>query len=223
MLCILDANPEYTTMHHKQENIIFAGKPLAEAENVMIMVHGRGASSDTILGLARHLDVKDFALIAPNATDNAWYPYAFLAPEAQNEPMLSSALELLKSVVEDLFSKGFASKNIYFTGFSQGACLVSEFVGRYAKRYGGVFIFTGGVIGDSVKTERYQGNFDGTPIFIGSGNPDFHVPVERVHATTAIFRALGAEVTERIYDGIPHTVVIEEIREVNGILHLFSP
>ncbi len=203
---------------HNIANTVFSGKPIDEATKVLIMVHGRGANAQSILGLAKHLSVDDFALVAPNATGNTWYPQSFLAPEAQNEPYLSSALEILTDLVNQLKAKGFESKDIYFTGFSQGACLTSEFLGRNAERFGGAFIFTGGLIGDSLKTERYKGNFDGMPIFIGSSNPDFHVPVERVYATSNIFRDLGADVTEKIYPNIGHTVIEDELNEVNKIL-----
>jgi phospholipase/carboxylesterase len=204
---------------HKIENTVFAGKPLNEAKRVMIIVHGRGASAAKILLLADQLNVADFALIAPNATGNTWYPNSFLVPEEQNEPYLSSALEVLNQLLIQVKMLGFESKNIYFVGFSQGACLTSEFIGRHAQRFGGAFIFTGGLIGEQVQTDRYSGDFAGTPIFIGSGNPDFHVPVERVHATARLFRQLGAEVVEKIYADIPHSVIPDEIREANLILN----
>jgi phospholipase/carboxylesterase len=203
---------------HKIENTVFSGKPIQEAQKALIMVHGRGASANSILSLVEHLEVKDFALIAPNATGGTWYPYSFLAPEAQNEPYLSSALDLLTETVNQLKSKGFEAKNIYFTGFSQGACLTSEFLARNAERFGGAFIFTGGVIGDTLKSERYQGNFEDMRIFIGSSNPDFHVPVERVYATSNIFRDLGAVVTEKIYPNMAHTIIEDELIEANKIL-----
>lgn len=205
---------------HQIENTVFAGKPLDTASKVLIMIHGRGANAQSILSLAEHLSVKDFALVAPNATGNTWYPQSFLAPEAQNEPYLSSALSLVTDLVNQLKAQVFQSKDIYFTGFSQGACLTSEFLGRNAERFGGAFIFTGGLIGDSLKTNRYQGNFEGTPIFIGSSNPDFHVPVERVYATTNIFKDLGANVTEKIYPNMAHTIIEDEIKEANKILAL---
>src|SRR5688500_6227792 len=133
-------------MHKKQ--IQYAGKEINKDSKVLIMVHGRGGSAEDILSLSDHLQVKDFALAAPQATNHTWYPYSFLAPPAQNEPWLSSALELLKGLVEDLHEKGISHQNIYFLGFSQGACLTLEFVTRNATRYGGVAAFTGGLIGD---------------------------------------------------------------------------
>jgi phospholipase/carboxylesterase len=182
------------------------------------MVHGRGANAQSILSLASNLDVKEFALIAPNATDNTWYPQSFLVPVAHNEPYLSSALALIGNLVKQLKDKGLESKDIYFTGFSQGACLASEFLGRNAERFGGAFIFTGGLIGDSIKPEQYKGDFAGTPIFIGSSYPDFHVPVERVYATSNIFRNMGAIVTEKIYQNMGHTIIQDELNEANKIL-----
>ncbi|MBD0286511.1 MAG: phospholipase, partial [Flavisolibacter sp.] len=124
-------------------NIISGGKKISEAKKALLMIHGRGGNAEDILSLAAHLHVKGFALLAPQATNGTWYPYSFLAPPQQNEPWLSSALSLLKEVVDDTLAAGIAKENIYFLGFSQGACLTLEFVTRHADRYGGVVAFTG--------------------------------------------------------------------------------
>src|SRR3954447_4549448 len=166
-------------MHTK--NIITAGKALDTADRVLIMLHGRGASAEDILSLSPYLNVNDYALIAPQATNHSWYPYSFMAPVAQNEPWLSSALSMIKEVVDEIISKGIPSENIYFIGFSQGACLTVEFVARNAAKYGGIVAFTGGLVGDRIYTDNYSGNFNQTPVFIGTSNPDPHVPVERVN------------------------------------------
>jgi phospholipase/carboxylesterase len=204
-------------MKHSK-NILLAGKPLQEAKKALIMIHGRGATARDILGLAPHLQLQDFALLAPQATNHTWYPYSFMASPAQNEPWLSSALELLKDVVEDIKEQGISTENIYFLGFSQGACLTLEFVARHAGKWGGAVAFTGGLIGDKINPQSYAGNFRGTPIFIGSSNPDPHVPVARVHETTALLRSLHADVTEKIYDNMGHTIIQEEIELANRLV-----
>jgi phospholipase/carboxylesterase len=157
------------------------------------------------------------------ATNNSWYPYSFLAPPSQNEPWLSSALTLLNKVVEELKSKGVSSDNIYFLGFSQGACLALEFACRNADKYGGVVAFTGGLIGDTIYNDKYAGDFKNTPVFIGSGNPDAHVPVERVNATTHLLRSMNACVTEKIYNNMGHTIIEDEINTANNIVFNSSP
>jgi phospholipase/carboxylesterase len=203
-------------MHKK--SIVAAGKSLDEASKALIMIHGRGGGAEDILSLSSYLNVKDFALIAPRATNNAWYPYSFMMPSAQNEPWLSSALSLIQEVVSDINNKGILTENIYFTGFSQGACLTLEYVTRNATRYGGVVAFTGGLIGDKIYNENYKGDFNNTPVFIGSGNPDAHVPVERVYATTNILKSMNAVVTEKIYNNMGHTINQDEIDNANKIV-----
>lgn len=200
------------------QEIIKSGKPLDQAEKVLVMVHGRGGSAQDILSLAADLNVAAFALIAPQAPGNSWYPQSFLAPRTENEPSLSNALKLLKDVVLYLEKEGFAKDQIYFLGFSQGACLSLEFVASQAARYGGVVAFTGGVIGDQVDYRNYHGNFDGTPIFIGSSDPDFHVPVSRVQESTALLEEMGANVTEIIYRNMGHTISCAEIDQVNKLI-----
>jgi phospholipase/carboxylesterase len=203
-------------MHKKQ--IITAGKKLEDASNVLIMVHGRGGSAEDILSLTDHLEVKDFALIAPQATSHSWYPYSFLMIPSQNEPWLSSALELLDEIVNDIVLKGISKEDIYFLGFSQGACLTLEFVTRHASKYGGVVAFTGGLIGDKVYEENYSGDFSGTPVFIGSSDPDPHVPVERVNESAVMLERMGAIVTKKIYKGMGHTINQDEISLANKII-----
>lgn len=208
------------TMHTKQ--FITAGLPLEETKKVLIMVHGRGASADDIITLGEHLNVDDFTLLAPQATNHTWYPYSFMANPANNEPWLSSALSLLKEIKEDLNKKRIESKNIYFLGFSQGACLTLEFVTRNAERYGGVAAFTGGLIGDKLETSNYKGDFAGTPFFIGSSNPDPHVPVDRVNTSAALIEAMNGNVTKKIYNGMGHTISKDEIDTVNRIIFNIS-
>lgn len=203
-------------MHTK--NIITAGKDLAKAKKVIIFLHGRGGTAQDILSLANQFPVEDFALFAPQATNNTWYPYSFLAPPAQNEPWLSSALEILKDLLEEIKNKGIASENIYFAGFSQGACLTVEFVTRNAEKFGGIIIFTGGLIGDKIQTERYNGDFSGTPAFISSGDPDAHVPVERVETTVRIMKGMNALVNVEIYEGRPHTISQDEIEMATRLI-----
>ena len=201
-----------------QKHIISAGKELSKDSKVLIMLHGRGGNAEDILSISSYLNVKDFTLLAPQATNNSWYPYSFLAPPSQNEPWLSSALDLLKELVAELNSKGIASGNIYFLGFSQGACLTLEFVTRHANKYGGVVAFTGGLIGDKIYPESYKGSFQNTPVFLGTSNPDPHVPVERVYATGNILRDMNATVTEKVYNNMGHTINEDEIEVANKII-----
>jgi phospholipase/carboxylesterase len=203
-------------MHQKK--IVSAGKKIKEAQKALIMIHGRGGSAEDILSMASYLEVKEFALIAPQATNNTWYPYSFMAPPEQNEPWLSSALALLKEITADLNQQGIANENIYFMGFSQGACLTLEFVTRNATRWGGVVAFTGGLIGDKINSQNYNGDFKGTPVFIGTSNPDPHVPVERVYATTNILKDKHADVTEKVYNNMGHTINQDEIDNANKLI-----
>ena len=201
-----------------QKNIISAGRELNKDSKVLVMLHGRGANAKDILSLATYLDLTEFSLLAPQATNNTWYPYSFLAPVTENEPWLGSALNMLKEVLDDLLKLGIPAENIYFLGFSQGACLTLEFVARHANKYGGVVAFTGGLIGDKIYSDNYKGDFQNTPFFIGTSNPDPHVPVERVYATTNILKDMNAAVTEKVYDNMGHTINQDEMDNANRIV-----
>ena len=197
---------------HKH-HIIKAGSELQAGGKALIMLHGRGATAEDILSLASHLPVEDFALLAPQATNNTWYPYSFLAPRTDNEPWLTSALSLVQQVVDEATEAGIAPANIYFAGFSQGACLTLDFAGRNAQPYGGVMAFTGGLIGTSIDNSAYTGDFKKTPIFIGTSNPDMHVPVERVKSSAQLLQQLNGNVQLRIYPDMGHTITRQELEE----------
>src|SRR5690606_28379302 len=165
-------------MHIK--NIVTSGKPVTEARKALILVHGRGAGANDILALASHLNVQEYALLAPQATNNTWYPGSFLLPPEQNEPWLSSARALIEETVQDMTKQGIEPENVYSVGFSQGACLVLEYATRNARKYGGIAAVTGGLQGKTITGEDYRGDFEGNRVFIGAGDMDPHVPVERV-------------------------------------------
>lgn len=196
---------------HQDQHTISYGSILDDAEAVMIMLHGRGSSAHDILSLAYEIDIAELSYLAPQAYKNTWYPYSFLSPIEQNEPELSSALTLVDSTVEMVLQKGIKSEQIYFLGFSQGACLSLEFAARNPKRYGGIFGLSGGLIGPEVNYAKYSGNLEGTEVFLGCSDIDPHIPLQRVNETEEVFKKLNANVTKRIYNGMPHTVNMDEI------------
>lgn len=200
-----------------REMVIYAGNK-TNPVSAMILLHGRGSGAEDILSLADQLQIRDFLLIAPQATNHSWYPNSFLAPLLANEPALSSSMALIHKLVADTINRGIARENIYFLGFSQGACLALEYTARHAARYGGIIAFTGGLIGDKIHSENYKGNFHGTPVFIGSANNDFHVPVHRVYETGHILKNMGADLTEKIYYNMGHTVNQDELDQVNHFI-----
>lgn len=203
-----------------QTKILRAGKNLAEADKALVMIHGRGGNAEDILSLSSHLNVADYALLAPEATNYTWYPQSFLVNPDLNEPWLSSALSVLLTLEDEIKDNGINEENLFFLGFSQGACLTLEYVARNAKQYGGVVAFTGGLIGDQLYKDHYGGNFSGSPIFIGTSDPDPHVPVARVHETVELLKTMNANVLKKVYDNMGHTISQDEIDKANE--HVFS-
>lgn len=196
--------------------IVFAGKKLDKAKKVAILIHGRGATTQSILGLSDYLQFEDFALVAPQAPGNTWYPYSFMAPDQSNEPSFSNAMQIIDGIVTDLKSQGFSSEQIYFIGFSQGACLSLEYAAQNAQKYGGVIAFTGGLIGQQFNPEKYKGDFKGTPVFIGASQQDMHVPLSRIEESADQFQKMGADMKTLIFKDTYHTIRQEEINWVNA-------
>jgi len=202
---------------HGTQPLVQQGEPLGTAP-VLVMVHGRGAAPPNILELVPRLGVKGWTVLAPTAANRTWYPYSFMAERTQNEPGLTSGLTVLGDILASVTSAGVPTHRVVLLGFSQGACLTAEFAARNPRRYGGVVIFSGGVIGAPGTLGPFDGSLEGTPVFLGCSDVDAHVPKTRVEESAAIFSALGAETTCRIYPGMGHLVNDDEIGVAQGIL-----
>ncbi len=203
---------------HRDQPVYTAGERLSNAWAAMVLIHGRGASASDILLLGEQLYHPQFAYLAPQAAGNTWYPYSFLAPIEQNEPWLSSALETVEAVIRQVEDAGVDASRIVVGGFSQGACLASEFVARNPRRYGGLIMFSGGLIGPPGGLREYTGTLDGTPVFLGCSDVDPHIPKERVLESARILEDLGGDVTYRLYPGLGHTVNRDEIDRARAIV-----
>ena len=196
---------------HRDQPVHHIGEPLRSAKGAIVLLHGRGGSAEDILSLAQPLYRSGLAYLAPQAAGNTWYPYSFLAPIAQNQPWLDSALRKVEATVRLATDAGISADRIVLCGFSQGACLATEFVASHPRRYAGLIAFTGGLIGPPGSDLTHTGSLEGTPAFLGSGDPDPHVPFERVQQSATVLTAMGAAVTVRRYPGRPHTITPEEL------------
>lgn len=183
-----------------------------------ILVHGRGGSAADMRGLATHLDVGDYAWLTPEAPGNTWYPQRFLAPLEDNEPWLSRALATVDGEVARAGTMGVPPERVVLIGFSQGACLALEYAARHAQRWGGVIAFTGGLIGPDGTPRDYPGDFAGTPVLLGTSDPDPHVPVARARETAEVLEGMGARVDLRIYQGMGHTINGDELEAARALL-----
>jgi predicted esterase len=213
---IESANP--TQNPHGGQTVRMAGEALDKAEAAMLMIHGRGATAEDILSLAGEINQPGFAYLAPQAAGNTWYPNRFLVPLEQNEPWLSSALSFVGEVFDQIINARIPSQRILLLGFSQGACLTLEYAARNARRYGGIVGLSGALIGPDDTPRDYKGSLEGTPVFLGCSDVDFHVPKERVDQTAEVLRNLGGTVTERLYPNMDHSVNQDEIDFVRSMM-----
>jgi predicted esterase len=209
--------PAPTDPHHGQPVLTLGPRPSA-ARLTMIMVHGRGASAEDVLGLAAEFGTADVAFLAPQAAGRTWYPYSFLSPLQDNEPGITSGLGVIAALVDGLVAQQIPHERIALLGFSQGACLSLEFAARHPQRYAAVVGLSGGLIGPPGTPRDYPGSLDGAPVFLGCSDIDAHIPLARVQETADVFRRMGAAVDERIYPRMGHTVNEDEIRAVNALL-----
>jgi phospholipase/carboxylesterase len=208
---------------HRDQPVRTLGASVTQAEAAVVLLHGRGASAEDILGLAGEMYDERIAYLAPQAADHRWYPYSFMAPIAENEPWLSSALEKVGAVVKLAVDGGVSLERIFLCGFSQGACLSTEFIARHPARYGGLVALTGGLIGPTDADLHHAGDLAGMPALFSSGDPDPHVPWSRVLESAKQFTAMGAEVETQRYPGRPHTVLPQEIKAARELIFKSLP
>lgn len=194
------------------------GASLSHAKAAMVMIHGRGATAQSMFPLADEFAQPDFHYRAPQAHNQTWYPHSFLAPKEQNQPGISSGIQVLHDMLKGIMAAGIPSERIMLLGFSQGACLTTEFAARHPQRLGGVVAFSGGLIGPDIDESNYTGSMEQTPVFLGCSDVDPHIPKERVDKTEKIFGKLNANVTKRIYEGMGHTINEDEIKAVRGMM-----
>jgi len=208
-----------TASPHRSQPVRSTGEALSHARAAMLMIHGRGARAEDILSLTDQFVQPGFAYLAPQAADSTWYPNRFLVPLEENEPWLSSALELVGDVLKQIVAAGIPAERTILLGFSQGACLTLEFAARNARQYGGIVGLSGALIGPDNTPRDYPGSLAGTLVFLGCSDVDFHVPKERVNETAEVMRRMGGKVTERLYPNLDHTINQDEIEFVRGIMN----
>ena len=206
-----EANP------HEGQQVETAGAPPQAADAAVILLHGRGSTAGSILTLIDEFLHHGVMYLAPQAAHRRWYPRSGYAPFEDNEPWFSSALERVSSTFEIADDAGVPLERILLLGFSQGGCLASEFVARNPRRYGGLVVLSGSLLGPETRRD-YDGDIDGTPVFLGCSTDDPYVAVERIHESAEVFEQLGGDVTSRLYDGLGHVINDDEIQMINTFL-----
>jgi phospholipase/carboxylesterase len=204
--------------YHENEKIIFDSANADSAKSAMILIHGRGATAESILTITKEFTTNNYLYAAPQANGNTWYPFSFLSPIENNEPDLSAGLKVIDKLIKKLNDSHIPNNEIILLGFSQGACLTLEYAARNAKKYKGIIGLSGGLIGDKIDKGRYSGSLEKSNVFLGCSNIDPHIPEERVNQTAKVFEELGASVTERIYKNMGHTINEDEINFIKSIM-----
>lgn len=201
-------------------NWIQTGLPLAQAKKALILLHGRGATAESILEVVPYLNLEEFSLYAPQAPQRTWYPFGFMASDQGNLSALHTSIQQVSLLFEFLIQEGIAPEQIYILGFSQGACLSLEFAALHAQKLGGVVAFTGGLIGEKLQEEKYSGDFQGTPIHISGSANDMHVPAKRMNDSAQLLQRMGAVVSLNFFEDDHHIIRQEELDKVNQTVFL---
>lgn len=203
---------------HSGQPVFLAGEPLNQAQAALILLHGRGASAADMLDFAGQFHRPGLAVLAPQAAGSVWYPQRLTAPYAQNEPWLSSALEITAAAAAAAEQAGIAAEHLILIGFSQGASLALEYAARRGGRMGGLAALSGGVIGADGEPRQDAGALAGTPVLLGCSDVDPYIPLERVQYSAQVLAERGASVDLRIYPGMGHTINQDELGRIEEMI-----
>lgn len=204
-------------IHQDQPVLEISGK-LDPPRKTVILLHGRGATAQSMAPLVKELQTGEVKFLIPQAAKNRWYPQTAFGPLAANEPDLSSALSWIENILRDLVERGVDKEQVYLGGFSQGACLAAEFVARHPDRYGGLFVLSGALIGPPDQSRQIKDRVVGMPVFIGGSDRDPWVDHGLMEKTAQAFEDAGADVDFRTYPGMGHTINKDEVQAVRKML-----
>ena len=180
-----------------------------QGKKAILMLHGRGADAENIIDIAELYDATSYAFTAKN---NEWYPLPFMKPKEENEPKLSESLKEIQNAVEQIKKE---HEEVYLLGFSQGACLATEYGTKH--EISGVIAFSGGFIGTNDELPKKTKT---KKIFIGCSENDPFIPLERAEKTAEIYKENSADVKTLFYEGQSHTITREEIQKSKEHMNL---
>jgi predicted esterase len=163
--------------------------------------------------VVERLAVPGVAYLLPVAAGRSWYPARYFDPRAANEPWLSAALDVCEATVELALEGGIPPERIVLVGFSQGACLLADFIARRPRPYAGAALLTGALIG----TPEELAPLSGLPVVMVSSRHDDWVSIDHVRATARAFEAAGARVDLRVLADREHFIApaaVESVREL---------
>ena len=186
--------------------VLLHGAEPESAKLIVILLHGRGASGEDILGISEEFPDGDICWLAPTAMNNTWYPSRFIERRAANEPFLTISTEQVKGLMDQ-----FPPERLILAGFSQGACLTADILARHPRPLAGAWIFSGGLIGTDEELPKVSPVYEGLPVTLSGSLQDPHIPAERMKRTARHLGRMGARVETLHYEFASHQIALEEV------------
>lgn len=202
---------------HAGQPIETVGAPAAAADAAVVLLHGRGATAGGMLALADDLAYRGATYVAPQAARSRWYPHSTYARIETNQPWVDSVLARVSAALEMAAAADVPTERTVLVGFSQGASLAAEFVGRTPQRYGGLVALSGGLLG-AERGRRFDGSIEETPVYFGYGSEDTSLSEDRIADAAAAFEALDGAVRSECIDDLGHAIDDAELRVIDGLL-----
>jgi predicted esterase len=191
--------------------------PKGPPSQALIFLHGRGQSHAATLSIANTLVLHNTLLVLPCAPEQRWYPGSLLSELADNEPSLGASVTYLDKVTGKLLDMGLTRRQIVMAGFSQGAALAAEYVGRRGA-VKALIAFSGGRLGPWGTNWKERASLSGIQMLFSVATRDPFVPLERVRETASHFAQRGAITQLEMFDEDEHYVRQSESNAARALL-----
>ncbi|MFC5928060.1 phospholipase [Cryobacterium melibiosiphilum] len=182
---------------------------------LLIIMHGYGSHEGDLFSLAPHLPLEPViaALRAPlpapaPVTDGwAWFPIS--QPGSPDPATVDTAVTAVLAWLDTLPQQ---PTSVGLLGFSQGGAMALELLRAAPERFSFAvnlsgFVATASQAGDEALVEHPL------PVFWGRGTSDTVIPASAINRTQAWLPG-HSTLTERIYEGMAHSISQQELGEV---------
>ena len=129
-------------MKNLELNNIFIPAKIS-SKKIMIILHGRGDSSEGFKSLPSFLNIECMNYILLDAPFEYFSGFSWYQLPPDQLPGIEYSRMMLTKVLDSLFEEEFNAKESFLFGFSQGSLLTFEFGARYSKCLAGYIAISG--------------------------------------------------------------------------------
>jgi phospholipase/carboxylesterase len=190
-----------------------------DAGELVILLHGRGADGDDLIGLAPLFaqTLPNAAFVAPNApyTCDAGPGYQWFASPPDTDPAarlgeIRATAEIVNTFIDDELARhGLADDRLALVGFSQGTMMSLFVAPRRENPCAGILGYSGRLDSPDALAAEIKSR---PPVTLVHGDQDPLLPASLMIDAAAALSANGVEVSSHLRPGLGHGIDEEGLR-----------